>query len=112
MRKIIVKIKYAIWAFKKINKPHIGDVVVYESQKCFLIQGVSNPYWNLIPISNENLNKPKRDIFRRVHIGEFCLNKSFKRKMWAFKQSYKFRIDNWLLIDTYDKSIFSPISKL
>lgn len=112
MRKLIVKINYAIWAFKRMNRPHLGDVVIYKGERCFLIQGVANPYWDLLPLSEENLAKPKRDIYRHVHISEFKMDNSIKRKVWAFKESYKFKMQNWFSIDTWHKSIFAPVSNI
>lgn len=112
MRKIIVKINYAIWALKRVNKPHIGDFVLYKGVKCSLIQGVANPYWDLMPLTTENLEKPKRDVFNQVHVSEFELEKTIKRKLWAFKSSYRFKMQNWFSIDTYGKSIFAPVSNV
>lgn len=112
MRKLIVKITYAIWALKRMKIPHLGDVVMYKNEKCSLIQGVANPYWDLLPLNDENLKKDKRDIYKHIHISEFRLSKSFKRNFWAFKSSYKFKIENWFLIDTWGKTLFSPISNI
>lgn len=110
MRKIIVKIQYAIWAANRISKPKLGDLVDYNGLECSLVQGVQNPYWDLLEMSDENLKKDKREIIKRVHVSDFKIRNSIKRKLWSFRESYKFQIQNWLLIDTYHKPLFSPIS--
>jgi hypothetical protein len=111
MRKLVVKILYVIYAFKKINKPHIGDTVMYIGFPCMLIQGVANPYWDLMPLTDANMKKEKREVFRYIHVSDFKLENTLKRKYWAFHQSYKFKMQNWFMIDTWNKSLFSPISK-
>lgn len=100
MKKIKVKLSYVLWALKRIQQPHLGDVVIYKNCNCSLIQGIASPYWDLMPLTKENLDKPKRDIYKRIHESEFKLDKSFKRKWWAFKSSYQFKMDNWFIIDT------------
>lgn len=112
LRRIEVKLNYAIWALKRINKPHLGDVVMYKNEKCSLIQGVSDPYWNLLPLNKENLAKSKRDIYKHIHVSEFKLEKSFRRYWWAFKTSYKFKMGYWFRIDTWNRKLFSPISNI
>jgi hypothetical protein len=109
MRKLIVKIQYAIWAFQKINRPHIGDIVYFKGLQCTLIQGVSNPYWDLLPMTEENLAKEKRQIIKFIHRSDFELQKTFKRNLWAFKSSYKFQMQNWFLIDS-SKPLFSRMA--
>ncbi len=99
MKKLIVKIKYAIWAIERINSPHLGDIVKYKGEECSLIQGVKDPYWDLLPLTKENLAKHKRDIYRDIHYSSFELDKSLKRKWWVFKSSYQFKMQNWFLID-------------
>lgn len=112
LRKIEVRINYAMWALKRMPTPHLGDVVMYKNEKCSLIQGVNNPYWNLLPLNNENLSKDIREIHKHVHVSEFKLEKTFKRNWWAFKSSYKFKMGYWYSIDTYGKKLFDPISNI
>lgn len=109
MRKVIVLISYIIYAFKRIPKPHIGDVVKYNGINCMLIQGVANPYWDLLPMTQENMGRDTREIYRRVHVTKFHLDKSLKRKIWAFKASMKFKMQNWYSIDVRN-SLFSKVS--
>jgi hypothetical protein len=111
LRKLIVKVAYIIYALKKVSKPHIGDEVIYQKERCILIQGVNDPNWDLMPSSEENFNFPIRIIYKNIHTSKFKLDRSFKRHYWAFKDSYRFKISNWFLIDTYNKSLFSSISK-
>lgn len=112
MRKILVKINYILWAFNKVKQPHLGDIVKYRGEECSLIQGVSNPYWDLLPMTKENLEKSKRNIYKHIHVSEFQIDKSMKRNWWAFKSSYKFKMQNWFLIDTYNKNVFDSISSI
>jgi len=109
LRNLEVKINYALWAWKRMKQPHLGDVVTYRGEECSLIQGVSNPYWDLLPMTKENLDKPKREIYKRIHSSEFQLDKSFKRNWWAFKSSYQFKMQSWFLNDTYRKKFGDKI---
>lgn len=105
MRKIIVKLMYVLWSLKQINKPHIGDVVTNSGKIYTLIQGVANPYWDMIQythIGNIRINN--------VHKSTFKLKNPIMGRIERFKQSYKFQMMNWFLIDTWNKKLFSRIS--
>lgn len=103
MRKILVKIMYIVYALKKMNDFHVGDVVkIKESGKIgMLIQGVSNPYWD-IDIIEFRVNK--------VHKDKFKLSNPIKGRLQRIKQSYNFQMRNWCLIDTGNKPLFKRIS--
>lgn len=112
LRELRVKTSYIIWALKRMMQPQIGDVVKYKEEECFLIQGVSNPYWDLMPTSKENFDRSERIIYKYIHISEFKIDKSVKRKLWSFKIGYRFKMQNWFLIDTWNKKLLDPIYKL
>jgi hypothetical protein len=112
MRKLQVKILYAIQALKCINNPHLGDKVKYKGIDCSLIQGVRNPYWNLLPLTEENLAKNKRDVYRDVHVNDFELQPLRKRFRFSFMFTYKFLMQNWYSIDIRKKGEISyPMAK-
>ena len=90
---------YAKTALMKINEPKLGDTVKYKGLECSLIQGVSNPYWDLLPLAIENLNKSKRDIYRNVHLSEFELQPLRKRFKFSFMSTYGFLMRSWYDID-------------
>lgn len=96
---LYVRLIYAKRSIKAINQPKIGDVVTYMGQQCRLIQGVNNPYWNLLPLNEENLAKSRRDIIEYVHRTDFKLQPFYKRALWAFKSRYSFFMTYWYTID-------------
>jgi len=111
MRSLFIKLNYALWALKKILQPHLGETVTYQGQRCKLIQGACHPYWDLVPISELELNKDKRYILRRIHVADFKLGKSPKRMIWAFKQSYQFKMEYWYRIDMMEKRVFARVKR-
>lgn len=111
MRKIELYVRYFVWAIKRIGLPHLGDTVIYNGVECSLIQGVNNPKWNLLPLTEENLAKSKRDVYRNIHINEFKLKHDFKSLVGRFKSDIKFQKDNWMHIDL-NKKLFTRNSYL
>jgi len=103
LRKIQVRTKYINYALKNINKPKLGSTVYYNGVECSLIQGVSNPYWKLMPLTKENLDKPKRDVHKRVHVSEFEMQPLYKRFRFSFMTTYKFLMGYWYSIDISQK---------
>ncbi|MFW6225353.1 MAG: hypothetical protein ACOC3V_00175 [bacterium] len=110
MRKIYVKLQYTKIALLKINNPHLGDVVIYNNTKCLLIQGVSKPYWNLLPLTKENLEKSTRETFKHVHENKFKLKPMYKRFISSFNFTYKFYMSYWYDIDINKSGKISYIS--
>lgn len=102
-RSINVKLQYVRVALRKINMPHIGDLVMYKGIECTLIQGVAKPRWDLLPMTKENLAKDKRDIFRFIHEDEFEMQPLWKRAKFAFSSTYRFYMQNWYSIDMNQK---------
>lgn len=98
-RSIDVKIQYARIALNKINMPHIGDIVMYNNTECALIQGVRKPYWDLLPLTKENLAKPKREIYYSIHEQDFMMKPLWKRFFFSFKSTYHFYMGCWYSID-------------
>ncbi len=99
IRKINVKLQYIIKALKDINNSHLGDIVLYNNTKCCLIQGVQNPYWDLLPLIKENLSKTKREIYKHIHKDDFKLQPLYKRFNFSFMFTYNFLMKNWYNID-------------
>jgi hypothetical protein len=98
-RSLNVKLQYARVALRKINMPHLGDTVTYKDTECSLIQGVAKPRWDLLPLTKENLDKPKREIWRNVHENEFKMQPFIKRFRFSFMSTYRFYMTNWYSID-------------
>ena len=107
MRKIRVRVMYIIYSIKNINKLKLGDSVMYKNERCSVIQGVSNPYWDLLPMSKENLDKPKRDIHKRVHQDNFIMQPLRNRFRFSFLSTYNFLMSNWYYIDVRKKGSMS-----
>lgn len=96
---LIVRGRYAKKALSEIEKPHIGDIVSYKGKEHQLIQGVANPYWDLLDLSPENLSLPQRHIERSVHISEFRLQPMYKRFLFSFRFTYRFYMNYWYRIE-------------
>lgn len=102
MREIEVKARYFLWSLTRINKPHLGDIVIYNGSEYCLIQGVSDPRWDLLEMSTSNR-------INGVNKKHFKLKKFFKGRFERILSSYDFQMKNWFRIDI-NKKIFSKIS--
>jgi len=101
----VIKLKYAWFAIRQINRPHLGDIVIYKKTECFLIQGVMSPYWDLLPI-NEMVKQNQRTIWKHVHESDFKLEPIWKRFKKSFLFTYNFYMGYWYTID-----LMYPITK-
>lgn len=102
MRKLIVRLVYLIQAIKKMNRFHIFDTVIHANEEYILTQGVADPYWNLSgKIRLENIH---RDMFK--------LKNPITGRLRRIKHYYDFKMGYWFQIDTWNKSLFSPISPM
>lgn len=99
MKGIIIRLKYAIIALRLINRPHLGDIVFYNGERCGLIQGVRSPYWDLMPLSEENMARDKREIYKDVHETSFSLRPIYRRFLFSFRFTYQFMMTNWYKIE-------------
>lgn len=103
MRKLIrglyCKYQYIKIALRDINKPKLGDIVYYNNIKCSLIQGAQDPYWDLMPLTEENLSKQKRDRYSRVYISDFKMESFYKRFKFSFMFTYNFYMEFWYSMD-------------
>lgn len=99
IRSMSVKLQYALVALRKINMPHIGDLVDYNGEQCTLIQGVAKPRWDLLPMDKVNLDRPKRKIYNHVCESQFVMKPLYKRFGFSFMSTYKFYMDYWYSID-------------
>lgn len=98
-RSLYIKTQYLKIAIKNIYKPKLGDIVRYNNEQCMLIQGVAAPLWDLMPISEENLNKEERVVYRKISEDDFKLKKTLKRLVFSLKSTYKFYMGYWYVID-------------
>jgi hypothetical protein len=99
---LIVKMIYASRALKAINRPHLGDVVTYKKVPCFLIQGVSAPYWDLLPLSEMD-KQNRRTRWNDVHESLFKLDPLYLRFKSSFMFTYDFYMKNWYSIDLWNR---------
>jgi hypothetical protein len=95
---LLIKLKYAYRALKAINRPHLGDVVIYKNVPCFLIQGVRAPYWDLLPLSEMD-KQNSRTRWNGVHEDLFQLEPLHKRFKQSFMFTYDFYMKNWYQIE-------------
>ncbi len=107
LKKLAVRLSYLSWALERNPEPHLGDVVMYDGIRCSLIQGVSDPHWDLLPLTPENMESSKRVVFRHVHRDDFLLSQSLRRNLWALRSDYRFKMDYWYSIDVRRPFVFS-----
>ena len=105
MKKLRIKLIYVIRALRAINRPHLGDKVIYDGIECILIQGVASPYWDMIPLTKENLSLNRRVRFNRIHEKDFKLEPIWKRFGFSFRHTYRFYMRNWFDIDLRNSAI-------
>jgi len=105
--KLIVKLKYAYYALKNINKLKLGEVVKYEGATVTCIQGVADPYWDVLYINK----KGERERINRIHKSELKKSYDLKSIMFRFNSHYNFLMGYWFSIDVNNfKSVFGKIS--
>jgi len=99
LRKINVTIQYILFSLEQVNKPKIGDVVLYNGVECRLVTRVSGNCWDLSPQTKENLVRSQRIIHKLVDVDDFHMQSLIKRFFFSFLFTYKFLMSNWYLID-------------
>src|SRR5690606_10150999 len=97
MRKIEVKIRYIVWAYKRLSFPTTYDKINYQGDEGYCINGVNSPMW-LTSLSNQ-----------RIHESKFLVIRSVKRDIIVFKEHYLFQLRYWYSIDNRNK-LFTRIS--
>jgi len=104
---MIVKLKYAYYSIKNINKLKLGEHVKYDGMNVTTIQGVAAPYWDVIVINS----KGEKERINRIHKSELKQSYSFSSIKFRFDSHYKFLMSYWHRIDCRNfKSIFTKIS--
>ena len=103
LRGVIVWVQYLLWAIKRINEPHLGDMVVYQDKKYFLTQGVMKPYWDMVELNGGSSLK-------RVHEDDFKLCNPIQGYYQRLVTSIRFQLSSWYFIDTQNKGLFKRIS--
>jgi hypothetical protein len=93
--KMIVRATFFLAAIRVIFKPKLGDFVRFDGELCRLIQGVRNPYWDLLPLDEENLKKSVRKIYRSVHVSDFKITQNPARLWFSYQQRWNFFMSNW-----------------
>lgn len=96
-RKLEVKIRYIIWAFKMLSYPTTYDKINYQGTLGVLTNGVNAPRWKT------NITK------NQIHQNTFLVIRGFKRDFRVFKQRYSFQMSSWYYID-YRNKLGSRIS--
>ena len=99
---IYVRLVYAYRAIIKINRPKLGDLVTYNSKEYFLIQGVLDPWWDMVEAGKTG----KEFILKQVMIRRVKLQPLWKRGWWSFMHTYQFYMKNWYRIDVGNKGRF------
>jgi hypothetical protein len=94
MRKIEVKIRQIIWAFKKSFKPTTYDLVIYEGKQYFIKSSLTGEnVWNLFEKGE------KEPIHRYIKGQDLKVVQSVKRFINVFKKHLTFQKQSWGLID-------------
>ena len=102
IRGLIVKLVYLIQAIKRINRFHLMDTVVHADEYYILTQGVAKPFWNM----------SGKIRLTDIHESRFKLKNPILGRLRRIGHYYKFKVSNWYMIDTWNKNLFEPISKL
>ena len=94
MRKIEVKIRQIIWAFKQSFKPTTYDFVIYQGEKYYIKSSLTGEnVWNLFE------KDEKEPTHRYIKGKDLKVVQSFKRFINVFKNHLIFQKQSWGLID-------------
>jgi hypothetical protein len=94
MRKIEVKIRQIIWAYKKSFKPTTYDFVIYKGEKYFIKSSLTGEnIWNLY---KKGEKKPSHNYINGNNFKKINSLKLFTKN---FKQHLNFQKQNWGSID-------------
>lgn len=104
---LVVKLKYAYYALKNVKRLKLGEVVKYDGLEVTTIQGVADPYWDVLYVNE----KGERQRINRIHKSELKQSYSLSAISFRFNSHYKFLMGYWFSIDVMNfKSVFSKIS--
>jgi hypothetical protein len=94
MRKLEVKIRQFIWAFKQSFKPTTYDLVIYQGEEYYIKSSlIGENVWNLF---KKGINTP---IHLQVKGNELKVVHSVNRFIKVFKNHLRFQVQYWGLID-------------
>jgi hypothetical protein len=94
MRKIEVKIRQIIWAFKQSLKPTTYDLVIYQGKQYFIKSSLTGEnVWNLFEKGE------KVPTHKYIKGKELKVVQSVKRFINVFKNHLRFQKQSWDLID-------------
>jgi hypothetical protein len=99
LRFIWVMLLYTAICIRDIKKVKLMETVYYLDEPCVLIQGVSNPYWRLMPNTDENLRREKRVVYENIHVSEFKREPFYKRVTFSFTSTFRWLMAYWYSID-------------
>lgn len=104
---LTVKAKYAYYSIKNINKLKLGETVKYDGMKVTCIQGVADPYWDIIVVRSDG----EKERINRIHKSELKQSYGLSEMLFRFNSHYNFLMGYWYGIDCRNfKSIFTKIS--
>lgn len=106
---LYVRLIYIKRALKQIRKPHLGDVVDYNGERCFLNQGVNAPYWDLIWFDGF---ESSANVCSSIHESKFKLQPLWRRFFFSLRFTYRFYMGYWYGIDVQKKYISYLESKM
>ena len=94
MRKLEVKIRQIIWAFKQSFKPTTYDLVIYQGKEYFIKSSLTGEnVWNLFKKSE------KEATHRYIKGQDLKVVQTVKRFINVFKNHLRFQKQSWGLID-------------
>lgn len=104
---LVVKAKYAYYSLKNINRLKLGELVKYDGLDVVTIQGVANPYWDVLFTHKDG----KRERINNIHKSELKQGYNWSSLKFRFNSHYNFLMGYWFQIDVNNyKSVFSKIS--
>lgn len=100
---LYVRAIYCYRALRDINRLKIGDVVMYSGYRWVAIQGVADPFWNIMRCDGD---PPVKGDMVRVHKCYLKLQPLWRRFRFSFMHTYRFYMGNWYQIDVQNRGRF------
>lgn len=103
----VVKLKYVYYSLKNVTRLKLGENVTYDGLNVVTIQGVADPYWDVLYVDENG----ERKRINRIHKSELTQSHTLTAIWFRFNSHYKFLMDYWFSIDVNNfRSVFGKIS--
>lgn len=104
---MVIRLKYAYYSLKNVTRLKLGEHVTYDGLNVVTIQGVADPYWDVLYIDEAG----ERKRINRIHKSELTQSYAPTAIWFRFNSHHKFLMGYWFSIDVNNfKSVFGKIS--